>query len=113
MLWHPSAAFYLGGGCGVKQAAIVKSKAPPYGKRKGWVPRVAADFGSGGAFPEIFVAQYPLGMGMKEGSAKAGAILPVTIGVDGKVQYDKLLKQGQSKDKTIHSTYDSLVPVQV
>lgn len=35
--------------------------APPYGQRKGWVPRTEADFGDGGAFPEIAVAQYPLG----------------------------------------------------
>jgi hypothetical protein len=34
--------------------------APPYGKRKGWIPRTVEDFGDGGAFPEIHVAQYPL-----------------------------------------------------
>lgn len=43
--------------------ALVSAKvaAPPYGQRKGWVPRTEADFGDGGAFPEIAVAQYPLG----------------------------------------------------
>lgn len=43
--------------------ALVSAKiaAPPYGQRKGWVPRNEADFGDGGAFPEIAVAQYPLG----------------------------------------------------
>lgn len=43
--------------------ALVSAKvaAPPYGQRKGWVPRTEADFGDGGAFPEITVAQYPLG----------------------------------------------------
>lgn len=47
--------------------ALVSAKvsAPPYGKRKGWVPRNDADFGDGGAFPEIQVAQYPLGMLIK------------------------------------------------
>lgn len=44
--------------------ALVSAKvaAPPYGQRKGWVPRTEADFGDGGAFPEILVVQYPLGM---------------------------------------------------
>lgn len=43
--------------------ALVSAKvaAPPYGQRKGWIPRTEADFGDGGAFPEIAVAQYPLG----------------------------------------------------
>jgi len=31
--------------------------APPYGKRRGWIPRSVDDFGDGGAFPEIHVAQ--------------------------------------------------------
>lgn len=44
--------------------ALVSAKiaAPPYGERKGWIPRVEADFGDGGAFPEITVVQYPLGL---------------------------------------------------
>merc|ERR1719209_1994552 len=36
---------------------------PPYMHRRGWIPRLESDFGDGGAFPEILVAQYPLGMG--------------------------------------------------
>lgn len=44
--------------------ALVSAKvaAPPYGQRKGWIPRVEADFSDGGAFPEIPVVQYPLGI---------------------------------------------------
>jgi SNW domain-containing protein 1 len=43
--------------------ALVSAKisAPPYGQRRGWIPRNEADFGDGGAFPEIHVAQHPLG----------------------------------------------------
>jgi len=46
-----------------KIGALVSAKiaAPPYGQRKDWVPHTDADFGDGGAFPEIHVAQYPLG----------------------------------------------------
>jgi hypothetical protein len=40
-----------------------KSSVPPYGKRKGFIPRSQADFADGGAYPEILVAQYPLDMG--------------------------------------------------
>lgn len=42
--------------------ASAKFSAPPYGQRRGWIPRSEADFGDGGAFPEIHVAQYPLGL---------------------------------------------------
>lgn len=39
---------------------------PPYGQREGFIPRTEEDFGGGGAFPEIPVAQYPLGLGKKK-----------------------------------------------
>lgn len=39
---------------------IAVKEAPPYGHRKGFLPRKAEDFGDGGAFPEIHIAQYPL-----------------------------------------------------
>jgi SNW domain-containing protein 1 len=40
-----------------------RKQPPPYGQRDGWKPRTQEDFGSGGAFPEIHIAQYPLDMG--------------------------------------------------
>lgn len=73
-------------------------------------------------------------------ASSSGAIVPLTLGKDGKVQYDQLLRQGRlsfnrgcdcaplhcmktsdgclrlvgsGKDKIIHSTYDALVPVQI
>lgn len=35
--------------------ALVTAKvsAPPYGQRKGWIPRNEADFADGGSFPEV------------------------------------------------------------
>lgn len=89
------------------------SQCPAYGKRKGWIPRKPEDYGDGGAFPEIHVAQFPLGMGEKDTKGNAGAVVPVTLDAEGKVQYDALLRQGQGKDKIIHSTYDALVPVAI
>ena len=36
---------------------------PKQGSRAGWVPSSDDDYGDGGAFPEIDVEQYPLGIG--------------------------------------------------
>ena len=44
-----------------KAVATIRSEPPPYGARSGFVPRTINDFGDGGAFPEIHVAQFPLG----------------------------------------------------
>jgi len=42
------------------------ARIPPYGKRAGFKPKKPEDFGDGGAFPEIHIAQYPLDMGRKK-----------------------------------------------
>ncbi|CAB1339859.1 unnamed protein product [Coregonus sp. 'balchen'] len=56
--------------------ALVSSRRepPPYGYRKSWVPRSLEDFGDGGAFPEIHVAQFPLEMGRKKKTSNALAV---------------------------------------
>jgi SNW domain-containing protein 1 len=36
---------------------------PKQGERIGWTPTTDDDYGDGGAFPEIHVDQYPLGIG--------------------------------------------------
>ena len=51
---------------GAIQATTIHREPPAYGHRKGWVPRSLEDYGDGGAFPEIHVAQYPLNMGKKK-----------------------------------------------
>ena len=57
--------------------------------RKGFIPRVAADFGDGGAFPEIHVAQYPMDMGRPDprgsGSGKKSNAIAVQLDAEGKV----------------------------
>lgn len=88
-----------------------QSIAPPYGQRRGWVPRNVTDYGDGGAFPEIHVAQYPLEMGRKKDSTSNA--LAVQLGPDGKVKYDVLAKQGHSKDKIVYSKLSDLLPVEV
>ncbi|KAM8807953.1 SNW domain-containing protein 1 [Eudromia elegans] len=95
-----------------RQTALVSSRRepPPYGYRKGWIPRMLEDFGDGGAFPEIHVAQYPLDMGKKKKMSNA---LAVQVDAEGKIKYDAIARQGQSKDKIIYSKYTDLVPKEV
>lgn len=61
VLWDNDDEILLRGAPTIGALSGVKIAAPPYGERKGWIPRVEADFGDGGAFPEITVVQYPLG----------------------------------------------------
>ena len=59
------------------------------------------DFGDGGAFPEIHVAQYPLSMGFKKASSNA---LAVQVDATGKIKYDAIAKVGHSKDKVSNTS---------
>ncbi|KAF8400876.1 hypothetical protein HHK36_014179 [Tetracentron sinense] len=82
---------------------------PPYLKRAGFVPRKPEDFGDGGAFPEIHVAQYPLGMGRKD--VKPGSkILPVTVDAHGNVAFDAIVRQNENALKIVYSQHKDLVP---
>lgn len=85
--------------------------APPYGQRRGWIPRNVTDYGDGGAFPEIHVAQYPLEMGRNKDTTSNA--LAVQLDADGKVKYDVLARQGHAKDKIVYSKLSDLLPVEV
>eukprot|EP00929_Paragymnodinium_shiwhaense_P107169 TRINITY_DN73237_c0_g1_i1.p1 TRINITY_DN73237_c0_g1~~TRINITY_DN73237_c0_g1_i1.p1 ORF type:complete len:544 (+),score=179.63 TRINITY_DN73237_c0_g1_i1:131-1762(+) len=93
-------AFKIGGSgsssTALAPAAVTARGPPPYGKRHGWVPRSLADYGDGGAFPEIHVVQYPLDMGKGGYSDKTIAL---TVDENGKVAWDAILRQGAAKDK--------------
>ncbi|XP_053637348.1 puff-specific protein Bx42 isoform X1 [Cherax quadricarinatus] len=98
-----------------QQALVTASRAaPPYGHRKGWIPRSQEDFGDGGAFPECHIAQYPLGMGKGGGDTGGGGsvsnALAVQLDDKGKVKYDVLARQGHSKDKIVYSKLTDLLP---
>ena len=90
--------------------AFQRSGPPPYGKRSGWRPRSAEDFGDGGAFPEIPVAQYPLDMGRK-GTASTSNALAVQVDAEGKVKYDAIARQGHGENRIIHSSFKDLIPL--
>lgn len=83
---------------------------PPYGHRKNWVPRKPEDFGDSGAFPEINVPQYPLGMGKKKQTSNA---LAVQLDSAGQVRFDSIVKQGSNKNKIVYSRFTDLLPKQV
>ncbi|GFW21333.1 SNW domain-containing protein 1 [Trichonephila clavipes] len=91
---------------------VVASNAPPYGSRKGWVPRSVEDFGDGGAFPEIPVAQYPLGLGKKNEKKNANN-LPVQVDAYGKIKYDVIARQGHSKDRIVYHKFQELLPTEI
>ncbi|KAH8336131.1 hypothetical protein KR074_003761 [Drosophila pseudoananassae] len=98
-----------------KIGALVSAKiaAPPYGQRKDWIPRTEADFGDGGAFPEIHVAQYPLGLGAPGNVGKKSNALAVRLDDKGKVKYDAIARQGHGKDKIVYSSISQLLPAEV
>ncbi|POS84535.1 SNW domain-containing protein 1 [Erysiphe pulchra] len=91
------------------QIVLKKSGPPKYGQRLGWRPRGQEDFGDGGAFPEILVAQYPLEMGRKsQGSSKT---LAVQVDAEGRVKYDAIARQGHNEKRIIHTSFKELIPL--
>src|SRR6201996_5201467 len=91
------------------QIVLKRKGPPPYGQRAGWRPRAPEDFGDGGAFPEIPVAQYPLDMGRKTSSSSNA--LALQVDADGKVQYDAIARRGHSDSRIIHSSFKDLIPL--
>lgn len=94
---------------GASSTALVISVAPPYPRRKGFVPRKQDDFGDGGAYPELPLLQYPLDMGRSD-EQKGGKTLAVSVDINGAANYDAILRQGQRANKIIHSGHQALVP---
>lgn len=86
----------------------------PLRVKQQFVPRRNEDFGDGGAYPELHIAQFPLGMGKKGGngsSAKnSGGTLALQVrGEDGKVAYDAIVTQ-QHRDKTkVYTKFSDIV----
>ncbi len=91
------------------QVTLRRKGPPPYGQRSGWRPRAPEDFGDGGAFPEIPVAQYPLDMGRKTTSSSNA--LALQVNADGKVNYDVIARRGHSDSRIIHSSFKDLIPL--
>lgn len=92
------------------QIVLKRAGPPPYGQRSAWRPRNPEDFGDGGAFPEVPVAQYPLDMGKSTTSSTSNAL---TIQVDqkGNVKYDAIARRGHGDTRIIHSSFKDLIPL--
>ena len=85
---------------------------PPYGQRANYIPRRREDYGDGGAFPEIHIAQYPLDMGRSEGTGDT-KVVAVATDENGIPDYQKnLLAQGRSKSLVLHSRISELTGYQ-
>lgn len=91
------------------QVVLKRAGPPPYGQRVGWRPRGQEDFGDGGAFPEVPIAQYPLDMGRK-GSSTSNA-LAIQVDAEGKVKYDAIARQGHGDGRIIHTSFKDLIPL--
>ncbi|KAI5780868.1 putative transcriptional regulator Cwf13/SkiP [Geopyxis carbonaria] len=97
----------------IKQNQIVLKQhgPPPYGQRASWRPRSQEDYGDGGAFPEIPIAQYPLDMGRKGGASTKSKALALQVDAEGKVQYDAIAKQGHTGNRIVHASFKDLIPL--
>ncbi|MFH4974650.1 hypothetical protein AB6A40_001359 [Gnathostoma spinigerum] len=83
--------------------AIIVKEPPAHGNRDGWVPRSQEDFGDGGAFPEIHVAQFPLGMGIELKKTGPEKTIALQYDAEGKLRHDAIARIGHGKDKIVYS----------
>lgn len=119
------------------ETQVVKKRngPPPYGRREGWRPRAAEDYGKrplipregvaqarrahadpipgagdGGAFPEVHVAQYPLDMGRK-GAPSTSNALAMRVDNEGKTKYDEIARRGHSDSRIVQASFKDLIPL--
>jgi SNW domain-containing protein 1 len=88
------------------RANIVTVPAYPHRTNGKFIPMTIADYGDGGAFPEIHVVQYPLDMG-RPGVAST-AVISVNVDEKGQISYDALVKQGANKNKIVQTSLDDV-----
>ncbi len=101
---HPDTAAWLNA---VRSLAAPPPQPPPYGRRGGFVPRDDDDYGDGGAFPEVHVAQYPRGLGRKD-RGRGNQLHASVSSADGTVRFDAIAKQGQG-ERTVYSNFGALI----
>jgi SNW domain-containing protein 1 len=106
------------------RAATAAAKLTAAERKPLFVPRSIADFGDGGAFPEIHVAQYPRHMGNPHlqkqqptanestnhstHSTAQRAIVNVQVDKDGAISYDAIVKRGTNQDQIVYSRHSDL-----
>ncbi|MES1916020.1 MAG: hypothetical protein MHM6MM_007881 [Cercozoa sp. M6MM] len=112
----------LGGGAraGVEEVKPVQAKRiPSYGRRKGFRPIRPADFGNGGAFPELHFRQYPRGMGRKSarktGTSNALVVSSTSSGTEvGEADLSSaIVRQRMRPDQVAYTRYEDMVEKRV
>lgn len=93
------------------QVVLKRRGPPPYGQRTGWRPRTQEDYGDGGAFPEVPMAQYPLDMGRKTTSSSNA--LAIQVDESGKVKYDAIARRGHDEKRgaLVQASFKDLIPL--
>ncbi|KRZ09776.1 SNW domain-containing protein 1 [Trichinella zimbabwensis] len=91
-----------------KALGVVSKKPPPYGARENWRPTTDSDFGDGGAFPEIHIAQFPNGLGRSNKKQGNSNQLALQLDSSGKVRYDAIVRHGHSNDKIVYHKLSDL-----
>lgn len=97
---HPSSR---GSALARKPSSVI----PAYGSRSRWLPRCLEDFGEGGAYPEIHVAQFPFEMGR---GASSQTVVALQTGEDGKLNYSAVISQGLDHRLAVYTRPDDLKP---
>ena len=92
-----------------KQLSVAREAIPAYPHRakSGWRPTSASAYGDGGAFPEIHVAQFPLGMGRP--GRKSSKVLTMRTDGSGQARHDMVVQQHAKGGKRIQSRFTDLV----
>jgi SNW domain-containing protein 1 len=93
------------------QVATRQKGPPPYGQRQRWRPRNPEDFGDGGAFPEVHVAQYPLDMGRKGAPSTSNALAMRVDNETGKTKYDEIARRGHGDSRIVQASFKDLIPL--
>mmetsp|Transcript_25273 Transcript_25273/g.99815 ORF Transcript_25273/g.99815 Transcript_25273/m.99815 type:complete len:650 (-) Transcript_25273:848-2797(-) len=96
-----------------KPVAPKESKIPPYPRRNQarprFIPRNLADFGDGGAYPEIGINQFPLDMGRKGRGTGVSKTVAMRVDEEGNVDYAAVVKQGEKSSEIVHSAHSAVV----
>lgn len=90
----------------------------PHRVKSKFIPRSAEDFGDGGAYPEIHLAQFPHNMGKKGGggssilgsnSSSSNTLALQVRGEDGQVGYDAVVTQHHRNKTKVYTKFSDIV----
>ncbi|KAK6514056.1 mRNA splicing protein [Arthrobotrys conoides] len=108
----PAGPRIVGANSAESQLVLKRTGPPPYGQRASWRPKSVEDYGDGGAFPEIPIAQYPLEMGRKPTASKSrNNALALEVDEQGIVKYDAIARQGHNDKRIVHASFKDLIPL--